>query len=84
MQAIGATVRYYWGDETFHPEAEREYYTSHISFGTYDEDGEDDCDSFGVEDDSIFYYAKDEQELKDYLEYPTEEWILVDYELVYK
>ena len=82
MKAIGANVEYYWGDETGHPEAERVHYQSYISFGEHDE--EDEFDSFGIPDDEIFFYAKDEQELKDNMEYPTEEWILTSYEIVYQ
>ena len=83
MKAIGATVRYYWGDETFHPETERQFHTSYISFGEQD-DEEAEFDSFGIPDDEIFFYVKDEQELKDYMEYPTQEWILSSYEIVYQ
>ena len=83
MKAIGAKVEYWWGDETVHPEAERQFHTSYISFGGQD-DEEAEFDSFGIPDDEIFFYVKDEQELKDYMEYPTQEWILSSYEIVYQ
>ena len=82
MKAIGATIEYYWGDETFHTEAERVHYTGYVSFGQNDEENE--LDNYGIPDNNIFYYAENEQELKDYLEYPTSEWILVNYDLEYK
>ena len=82
MQAIGATIKYYWGDVAYHPEEEIENYTAYVSFGELDEDA--DVDSYGVSDDMIFYYAENEQELQDYMESPSDAWILVDYQLEYK
>jgi len=56
----------------------------YFSFGEYDDDNEPDCDSFGVRDDQIFFYCEDEDSLKSYMTKGAEDFIVLNYELVYK
>lgn len=49
-----------WCTIQWHGERDTHYY--YISFGTYNENGQ--LDSFGVHDDTIFYYVEDENALK--------------------
>jgi len=53
---MGATIIYTWDGEEQPTEG-------YVSFGTYNEARE--MDSFGVDDDYIFYYAEDQQDLFD-------------------
>lgn len=56
----------------------------YFSFGWYDEDNEPDHDSYGVRDDRIFFYCEGEEGLKNYMVEGSEDFVVVNYELVYK
>lgn len=73
MNPIGAYAVIKWHDD----DLKYEYY---ISFGDWNED-DPETDSFGIPDDTIFFYAKpeDEQSLRD----GSEGWTLIDWEFVY-
>ena len=77
-QPIGAHVHIKW---TYDDEEIDGYY---ISFGEYDEDNESDCDSFGVPDESIFFYCDGEHALKSYMTKGMEDFVVLSYELEYK
>ena len=84
-QPIGAYATVMWIDDNGVPEDGTEYSNVYFSFGEYNEDKE--CDSFGVPDDRIFYYADGgEQELKDRCKYCGVEldFKVIDYELEYQ
>lgn len=75
FQAIGATccVKFNDGDLV------EGYY---FSFGTYDE--ENDADSYGIPDGSIFYYCNgDEYELQQLMSNPCGDFEVISYELEY-
>ena len=76
----GALVMRIWDDEQDEDpdDVECEVY---VSFGEYDE--KKNCDSFGVNDDKIFFYCKDEEELKT-LAKPNNgnDWFFTSYDLV--
>jgi len=76
-QPIGAHVNIKW---TYDDEEIDGYY---ISFGEYDEDNEPDCDSFGVPDNSIFFYCDGEHALKSYMTRGVEDFVVLSYELEY-
>lgn len=77
---IGAEAHVKWEDED--PNQWAHWY--YISFGTEveDENGEVISDSFGVNDDFIFFYGspKDEQEYRD----GVHGWTLLEWEFVYE
>jgi hypothetical protein len=54
-QPIGAYANIRWLDTNEEVDG---YY---FSFGEYDDENDADCDSFGVSDESIFFYADEEQ-----------------------
>jgi hypothetical protein len=51
----------------------------YISFGQYDENNH--TDTYGIPDDSIFFYVSAETELRDYLKGYHDGWQLVSYNL---
>ena len=80
---IGAHATIMWLDSEGNPEDGTEYSDVYFSFGEYDEDNEPECDSFGVPDDRIFYYAEDEYDLEK-LKQSTYDFKVIDYELEYR
>jgi hypothetical protein len=82
-QPIGAYATIMWLDSEGNPEDGTEYSDVYFSFGEYDEDNEPECDSFGVPDDRIFYYAEDEYDLEK-LKQSTYDFKVIDYELEYR
>ena len=82
-QPIGAYATIMWLDSEGKPEDGTEYSDVYFSFGQYDEDNEPECDSFGVPDDRIFYYAEDEYDLEK-LKQSTYDFKVIDYELEYR
>ena len=69
---IGAKVTFEWVNT-------KEQVTSYFSFGYYD--AEKNVDSFGVDDDSIFYYAEGVEELERLMTTP-EDFKVISWELV--
>jgi hypothetical protein len=55
MKPIGAYATVMWLDLDGNPEDGTEYSEVYFSFGQYDEANE--CDSYGVPDDRIFFYC---------------------------
>jgi hypothetical protein len=82
-QPIGAYATIVWLDLEGKPEDGTEYSDVYFSFGEYNEDNEPECDSFGVPDDRIFYYADDEHDLEK-LKNSTYDFKVIDYELEYQ
>ena len=82
-QPIGAYATVLWLDGNGEPEDGTEYSDVYFSFGEYNEDNEPECDSFGVPDDRIFYYAEDEYDLEK-LKQSTYDFKVIDYELEYR
>jgi hypothetical protein len=78
---IGAYATVMWLDADDNPEDGTEYSSVYFSFGQYDE--EKDCDSHGVPDDVIFYYAYDAHDLNK-LKDSTYDFKVIDYELEYQ
>jgi hypothetical protein len=75
MTPIGASVTYQWLDDKSTEDA-------YISFGDYLPD--ENTDSYGIDDDAIFYYVQDEQELKDLCSPEVaNEFIILNYVLEY-
>lgn len=79
-QPIGAYATVQWLDADGKPEDGTEYSDVYFSFGDLVEDA--DCDSYGVADDRIFYYADGEHDLKN-LKSSTWDFKVIDYELEY-
>lgn len=78
MTIIGAEAMVVWKGETHTPD-DAEYW--YISFGEYDE--ETGCDSFGIGDYSIAYYADDEEDLKKMMSQESwHDFYVLSYELV--
>lgn len=74
-------------DEIMHPEAAVERYTAYISFSDepdYSALCGDEVDDYGIPDCDIMTYMNDEEAIKDYMEYPTEGYAILDYTLVTK
>ena len=82
-QPIGAYATVVWLTDNGEPEDGTEYSSVYFSFGEYNEDNQPDCDSFGVPDDRIFYYAFDAHDLNK-LKDSTYDFKVLDYELEYK
>ena len=80
-QPIGAYATVQWLDADGKPEDGTEYSGVYFSFGDLVEDA--DCDSYGVADDKIFYYASGEHDLKN-LKSSTWDFKVIDYELEYQ
>jgi hypothetical protein len=80
-QPIGAYATVMWLDNYGVPEDGTEYSNVYFSFGEYNE--ENDCDSYGVPDDRIFYYAFDAHDLNK-LKDSTYDFKVIDYELEYQ
>jgi hypothetical protein len=80
-QPIGASATVMWLDADGNPEDGTGYSDVYFSFGTFDEDT--DCDTYGVPDDRIFYYAYDEYDL-DKLKTSTFDFKVIDYELEFQ
>ena len=80
-QPIGAYATVVWLDNYGVPEDGAEYSNVYFSFGEYNE--ENDCDSYGVPDDVIFYYAYDAHDL-DKLKDSTSDFKVLNYELEYQ
>jgi hypothetical protein len=78
---IGAYATVMWLDENGKPEDGTEYSSVYFSFGEYNEEKE--CDSYGVSDDRIFYYAYDAHDLNK-LKDSTFDFKVIDYELEYQ
>lgn len=73
---IGANVIYHYEDEPTREIA------SYVSFGHYNEEAN--IDTYGVCDDYIyFYFPNGEKELLDYIKFPSSEFRITSYELVY-
>jgi hypothetical protein len=70
----GADITLRFGDEVA-----RDMYR-YASFGQYIED--DDCDSYGISDNEIFFYFESEDELKEYMK-TGREFLITEYNLVY-
>jgi hypothetical protein len=77
MKPIGAYTTIQWLDTGEEVDG---YY---FSFGEYDEEVDEDHDSFGVPDDSIFFYCDGEHALKSYMTKGMEDFVVISYELVY-
>lgn len=71
---IGAWAIVQFNDEDFSK-------TVYVSFGEYDEVNE--VDSYGVDDNSIFYYLADLNELVEW-DSLNNEYAIIEYELVYE
>ena len=80
-QPIGAYATVMWLDADGKPEDGTEYSDVYFSFGDLVEDS--DCDSFGVSDDRIFYYASGSHDLEK-LKDSTFDFKVIDYELEYQ
>ena len=80
-QPIGAYATVQWLDLEGNPEDGTEYSDVYFSFGQFEDDT--DCDSFGVHDANIFYYAEDEVDLKR-LKNSKYDFKVIDYELEYR
>ena len=78
---IGAYVTIQWLDANGKPEEDTEYSGVYFSFGEFEEDT--DCDSYGVPDDRIFYYAFDAHDLNK-LKDSDSDFKVIDYELEYQ
>jgi hypothetical protein len=75
MKVIGA-----WAEIEYIPEGDR--ISAYFSFGEYDEEKE--CDSFGIDDNKIFYYCDmDELEMTQLMKSQSDFKVL-SYELEYK
>ena len=79
-QPIGAYATVLWLDGNGEPEDGTEYSNVYFSFGQFEDDT--DCDSFGVHDANIFYYADGEQDMER-LKNSTWDFKVIDYELEY-
>ena len=82
-QPIGATATVMWIHPDGTPEDGTEYEGVYFSFGEYNDDNEPECDSYGVPDNSIFFYCEDERELKSFMTAGGEDFIVLNYELEY-
>lgn len=73
----GAFIRAYWNDQT----DKTETFDAYVSFGTYDETtGKD---SFGVNDDEIFFYFSGRDELERAMSQDSkEDFTILSYEIV--
>jgi len=74
-------------DEIMHPEAAVERYTAYISFSNepdYSALCGGEVDDYGIPDCDIMAYMQDEDAIKDYMEYPTDGYAILDYTLVTK
>lgn len=79
-EPMGAEVIYSYDDDLSNVHIPPRH--AYVSFGDYDE--QNNVDTFGVDDDTIFYYFPDgEQELLDYISNPASEFVITSYELVY-
>lgn len=77
-KAIGAIVEVKHIEDTLD-----DVETTYISFGEYDE--ETNADSYGVDDNNIYFYCDDEEELKKLmLSWSAEDFVVLSYELVYE
>lgn len=72
-KAIGANAVVKWIDED-------EPFGAYFSFGAET----DDIDEFGIPDDEIFFYAGNEEWLKELMVPCGEDFIVLSYELVYE
>lgn len=77
-QPIGAYANIRWLDTNEEVDG---YY---FSFGEYDDEVDEDFDSYGVRDDRIFFYCGCEQSLKSYMTEGGEDFIVLAYELEYQ
>ena len=77
MKPIGAYTTIQWLDTSEEVDG---YY---FSFGEYDEEVDEDHDSFGVPDDRIFFYCDGEHALKSYMTKGMEDFVVISYELAY-
>ena len=74
---IGAECFISWKDNP-----EKDYGSVYISFGEYDE--ENDCDTHGRPDDTVFFYVENEYELiEKMIKNNGEDFIVLSYELDY-
>lgn len=78
-QPIGAYTTIQWKDQ---PDVTIEGY--YFSFGEYDEEVDEDNDSFGMPDSEIFFYCDGEHALKSYMTAGAEDFVVINYELAYK
>jgi len=86
-KVIGANAVVRDIDEIMHPEAAVERYTAYISFSDepdYSALCGGEVDDYGIPDCDIMAYMNDEDAIKDYMEYPTEGYAILDYTLVTK
>ena len=79
-QPIGAYATVLWLDGNGEPEDGTEYSDVYFSFGEFVDDTE--CDTYGVPDDKIFYYADGEHDMER-LKNSTWDFKVIDYELEY-
>ena len=77
-QPIGAYANIRWLDTNEEVDG---YY---FSFGEYDDEVDEDHDSYGVRDDRIFFYCDGEHDLKSYMSKGVEDFVVLDYELEYQ
>jgi hypothetical protein len=55
----------------------------YFSFGEYDEEVDEDNDSYGMPDSEIFFYCDGEHALKSYMTAGMEDFVVISYELAY-
>jgi hypothetical protein len=78
MKPTGAYATIYWKDE---PSVTTGGY--YFSFGEYDEEIDEDNDSFGMPDSEIFFYCDGEHALKSYMTKGMEDFVVISYDLAY-
>ena len=76
-KAVGANVLVRYLDKN----VEGKEFETYISFGEYDE--ENNTDSFGMDDNLIFFYCKAEEDILSLMTAGAEDFIVLGYELVY-
>lgn len=80
-QPIGAYAAIQWLDSNEEGDG---YYFSFGDYPEFDEEtGDYGTDSFGVPDDSIFFYCDGEHALKSYMTKGAEDFIVIAYDLAY-
>lgn len=78
-QPIGAYATIQWKDQP--DQTIGGYY---FSFGEYDEEVDEDNDSFGMPDSEIFFYCDGEHALKSYMTAGAEDFVVLEYQLAYQ
>jgi len=78
MKPIGAYATIQWKDQ---PDTTIGGY--YFSFGKYDEEIDEDYDSYGMPDSEIFFYCDGEHALKSYMTAGAEDFVVLEYDLAY-